>query len=151
MHLSNNNTKMGKKIKSLIFFGSLLATFGVQSVFAAKVPQEYYANFEIDSNWEAIEQALVKIDAAGQIGAEVDPKLFRILNTNFKPVFPKFPQDYSFQLVYTQCLDITANLAKGYSNSLFQIFKNNCETPLNSILGTIASRYTVKASASKNP
>ena len=70
---------------------------------------------------------------------------------SFRKVFPNFPQEYTFKVVYEQCIQISSTLAQNYSETLFQGFMNNCYKPLNQTISRIQSRYTVVASATRNP
>lgn len=66
-------------------------------------------------------------------------------------VFPFFPQDYNFQVVYKQCQKTTKDMATNPNKENFDSFLENCKNPLWGITNTIKSKYTVKASATLNP
>ena len=74
----------------------------------AQIPSEYEANFSITSNWNAILDDFVKLNAAKEIGGEPDPAIFRRLQGNFGSVFPQLPQEGEFQVVYEQCQQLVA-------------------------------------------
>ncbi|MEI8091764.1 MAG: hypothetical protein WCG98_06180 [bacterium] len=50
---------------------------------------------------------MVEIDAAGKVGDQIPASKFTQLNSSFQVVFPKFPQDYAFKVVYQQCLSLS--------------------------------------------
>jgi len=81
---------------------------------------------------------------------------FTELLTHFNALFPKFPQDYSFKVVYQQCTDITATLSKTPSTdtnfpSYLSLFLSNCYKPFNDILKKINGKYTIIPSAKISP
>jgi hypothetical protein len=76
------------------------------------------------------------------------------LNASFQIVFPKFPQDYAFQVVYQQCLTLSQQLTTytslNYENEL-GTFMTNCYKPFKDILTKINSQYTIVATAKATP
>jgi len=69
-----------------------------------------------------------------------------------KRIFPYFPQqDYSFQVVYKQCLKTTEAMQRNPNRENFSSFYENCKNPLTNITTTIQNKYSVKAIASANP
>jgi len=96
----------------------------------------------------------VEIDADTKIGQQVPSSKFSDLSTSFQTVFPKFPQDYAFQVVYQQCLTLSQGMTTytslDYQNKL-GTFMSNCYKPFNDILKTINSKYTVVAQAKATP
>lgn len=121
------------------------------SISKASIPSEYIANYQINEDWENIVRLFVKIEANSKIGNEIEPSLFSELNTNFNNVFPHFPNDYSFELVYEQCLELSSQLSSGYNYNTLVSFMSNCHTPFNNIVKKINSQYTVVAKAKVSP
>jgi hypothetical protein len=76
------------------------------------------------------------------------------LNASFQSVLPKFPQEYTFKVVYQQCLTLSQSLTT-YSNVDYQnklsAFMTSCYKPFSDILKKINSKYTVVASAKASP
>lgn len=131
-----------------------LATFTISTlwtVFAAGIPDYYRANYSISSDWENIKKIFIEIEANNQIWEITQPASFVSLNNSFNNVFPKFPQEYSFQIVYEKCKTLSQNLWAWYNSNTFASFMDNCFKPLSSILNTIDSSYTVKPSVVVNP
>jgi hypothetical protein len=73
------------------------------------------------------------------------------LHQSFANVFPEFPQEYGFQVVYEQCLQLSNYLSNSYSRDTFASFMDNCYKPLSQILVRINNVYTVKANAVARP
>ncbi|MDO4713341.1 MAG: PKD domain-containing protein [bacterium] len=66
-------------------------------------------------------------------------------------IFPHFPQDYNFQVVYKQCQATTKDMQHNPNRDNFNSFFENCKNPLASLVSTIQGKYTIRASASLNP
>ena len=115
------------------------------------VPDYYKANYSISSDWENIKKTFVEIEANNQIWEITPAESFINLANSFDNVFPRFPQEYNFQIVYQKCKTLSQNLWIWYNQNTFASFMDNCFKPLSSILNTIDSSYTVKPSASANP
>ena len=137
-----------KKLK--VIFGTILALLVMWSSFAA-VPDYYKANYSIAKDWENIKKIFIEIQANSQIWEEIPAEEFASLNQSFNNVFPKFPQEYSFQITYQKCKTLSQNLSNGFNYNVFSSFMENCFSPLSSILNTIDSSYTVKPSISASP
>ena len=142
--------KMNKIVKYILF--PVLVFISMQNTESfALIPDEYYTNYEVEKHWETISDSMIKIKAATNIGEEPSTVMFKLLHDNLIPVFKRFPQESKFQVTYEQCLSITENLSHGFSQTMYQIYQNRCENPLNSIVSTINSQYTVRANASASP
>ena len=118
---------------------------------AQSVPAEFYPNYTIQTDWNKIQEHFVQIEAAQRIWATISSEIFKELNTRFKVVFPAFPQDYNFKVIYEQCIQLSSSLSDNYSETIFQGFMNNCYKPLNQTIGKINSQFTVKANATRSP
>ncbi|MFA7717739.1 MAG: hypothetical protein WC875_03405, partial [Candidatus Absconditabacterales bacterium] len=140
--------------KLLLIFGVVIGLFFALGPTNADVPNEYVANYEIKSDRDKILGILVEIDAASKIGDQVPTTKFSELYASFQVVFPKFPQDYAFKVVYQQCLTLSQGLitytSLDYTNKL-GAFMTNCYKPFNDILKQINSKYAVIAQAKVNP
>jgi len=66
-------------------------------------------------------------------------------------IFPYFPQEYTFQVVYKQCQQATKTMAASATRENFNSFNENCKVPITAITNTIQNKYAVKASASLSP
>ena len=128
----------------------LLWVLSLWTAFAA-IPNDYIANYDIRDDREQISQIFVQIDANNKIGTQTSITTFLELNQNFTNIFPKFPQDYDFQVVYQQCLQLTQSLWSVYNYNTFMSFMDNCSKPFSQILSKINTEFTTKANASVNP
>ena len=115
------------------------------------VPDYYKANYAISNDWENIKKIFVEIEANNQIWEETSSEKFNSLYSSFNSVFPKFPQEYNFQIVYEKCKTLTQNLWNWYNYNTFASFMDNCFKPLSNILNIIDSKYTIKADIKANP
>ena len=80
------------------------------SVCIAAVPNDYKANYNVQNDWQEISRIFVQIEANSNINEETPQSTFASLYNHFSNVFPKFPQEYSFQVVYERCLHLTRSL-----------------------------------------
>lgn len=137
-----------KKIikKSLIMLGLI----GLWFCFAS-IPNDYVANYDIKDDWDQISQIFVQIEANNKIWEQTPISTFDSLNQSFGNIFPRFPQDYDFQVVYQQCLNLTDSLSNVYNYNTFVSFIDNCYKPFAQILNKINADFTVKASATSKP
>lgn len=140
---------MMKKTKLLTCLILLLTT--VWTTFWV-VPDYYKANYSISTDWENIKRIFVEIEANNQIWAQTPAESFETLYNSFSHIFPRFPQEYNFQITYQKCITLTQTLGNwAYNYDLFSSFMDNCFKPLSNILNTIDSSYTVKPNATVNP
>lgn len=120
----------------------------------ANIPNDYIANYQIQTDYNTILWIFVEIDAASKIGSQIPQSKFAELNTSFQVVFPRFPQEYAFQVTYQQCLDISQWLIT-YTSSDYQTklasFMTNCYKPFGDIVKKVNSKYTVVANAKATP
>jgi len=138
---------IGKILFGLVFGFSF---FAFKFVFA-QVPPEYVANYEIAENYDKILGTFVKIDAKTQLWSDIDKEVFVDLYDRFEAVFPHFPQEYEFQVVYEQCLLTTKNLTKAVNHVRLSTFMEKCSKPFGNIISQINTNYTVLASARATP
>ncbi len=116
------------------------------------VPDYYKANYSISTDWENVKRIFVEIEANNQIWVQTSAESFATLYNSFSHIFPKFPQEYSFQITYQKCITLSQTLWNwSYDYDLFSSFMDNCFKPLSTILNTIDSSYTVKPNATVNP
>lgn len=135
-------------IKKLLFLS--LSFLSIWLSFAS-VPDYYFANYEIQSDWDKITEIFVNIEASNKIGQEISQDVFSNLNLHFNKVFSKFPQDYNFKVVYKQCLETTNTLSQENNTMNLSIFMDNCYSPLEDILKKIENNYTVTANVKTYP
>lgn len=131
-------------ISAVFFIGKINAT----------IPNDYVANYEIKADYDKILWLLVEIDAATKIGNQISQNKFSELNTSFQTIFPKFPQDYAFQVTYQQCLSISQSLITYTSNDYqtkLASFMSNCYKPFSDIVKKVNTKYTVIATAKVSP
>lgn len=138
-----------RKTKFIIFSAALLISM-VGTAFA-NVPDYYKANYSIVKDWGNIKKIFIEIEANNQIWEETSPETFMSLHNSFLNIFPRFPQEYSFQIVYQKCKTLTQILWSEYNRNTFSSFMDNCFKPLSNILNTIDSSYTVKPVIVANP
>lgn len=118
----------------------------------SKVPTEYFANYKIQKDRSRLLEIFVDIDAENKIWKLNGSSTYGELLGIMKRVFPHFPQqDYSFQVVYKQCLKTTEAMERRPEREEFSIFNENCKKPLTNITSTIQNKHTIKAIASANP
>jgi hypothetical protein len=93
----------------------------------------------------------VKIDAKTKLGEPIDKSIFLDLYSSFEAVFPHFPQNYEFKVIYEQCLLTTKDLSTAYSLQKLSAFTEKCSQPFSNIVSQINSDYTILASAKASP
>ena len=98
---------MNNLIKSFFKTFISLSFVVIFSVCVAVVPDQYKANYTINDDWENIRRIFVEIEANNGISVQTPTSTFASLYTYFSNVFPKFPQDYTFQITYQRCLQLT--------------------------------------------
>lgn len=142
---------MNNLIKSFFKTFISLSFVVIFSVCVAVVPDQYKANYTINDDWENIRRIFVEIEANNGIWVQTPTSTFASLYTYFSNVFPKFPQDYTFQITYQRCLQLTNWLSSNYNADTFSSFMSLCFNPLSSILQQIDSSYSIRASTTANP
>ena len=133
----------------LIFWIS--AVTSATSSSSVKVPTEYFANYQIQKDRNRLQELFVDIDADSRIGKIWWTTIYNELNAIMTRIFPYFPQDYNFQVVYKQCLKTTREMQWNTNRENYNSFIENCKNPLSNVNATIQNKYTVKATASTNP
>jgi hypothetical protein len=136
---------------ALVAFGIVSMNFDLYAQNTPNIPREYYPNYLISSDWDRIHEYLVQVDASQRTSVPVGSDVFRELAARFKKVFAAWPQDYRFQVTYTQCIQLTEQLGNQYSETTFYSFMSNCFRPLQQHITTFNNQYTVKAHATRNP
>ena len=152
-----------QKSQTLSFFSKILLGSGVfllglgSRVLAASssnnsiVPTEYFANYKIQKQRNRLLEIFVEIDADSRTGKIWPSSLYAELYTIMNKIFPYFPQEYTFQVVYKQCQQATKAMASSSNKENFNSFNENCKVPLTAITNTIQNKYSIKASASLSP
>ncbi len=136
------------KMKKLMFM-LLAILFSWFTLWA--VPNYYIANYQVQSDLDKIEKALIEIDSSKTIWSQVGQQVFLDFYNWLDAANSYLPQEYEFQVIYNQCLILSKDLSQQYSATGFQNFIENCQRPFESILGKIKAQYTVVASATANP
>jgi len=103
-------------------------------VVSAQVPDEYIANYEIGEDYQKILDYFVQIDAKTKLGEPINKDVFRELYDSFEIVFPHFPKEYEFKVIYEQCLLTTEKLASNYSHQRLAVFMEKCNQPFTDIV-----------------
>lgn len=137
-------TKLLKKVLLSIVFLNFWIVF-------AAIPSTYIANYDIEDDREKVSKIFIEIEANNKIGLETSILKFWELNQSFVNLFPKFPQDYDFQVIYQQCLQLSQSLSSIYNYNTFSSFMNNCYKPLSQIMSKINANFTIKANATTKP
>lgn len=100
-------------------------------------------------NWLFIE-----INGKSTAGEQIPQTKFAELNASFQTIFPKLPQQYTFKVVYQQCLSLSQGLTTytnvDYQNKLWA-FLTSCYKPVSDVFKQIANKYSVVASAKVSP
>lgn len=117
--------------------------FTPANVVEAAIPTDYRPNYKISTQWNEIQDLLVKIQAAKQVGSNIDIAIFSKLAKHFAYVFNYFPKKPEFKTVYEQCAITAQTLSRGFDYNNFSLFSNNCFDPLQSIIKEINTTYTV--------
>lgn len=117
----------------------------------SQVPAEYFANYQIQKDWDRLVQLFIDIEANKKVGVLNSAATFDELYQLMKRIFPYFPQDYSSQVLYQQCYSTLENLERSIDRDSFSVFYENCYKPLQTLTTTISNKYTVKAYGTANP
>jgi PKD repeat protein len=117
----------------------------------AEVSLEYQANFGITQIWENITTNFISIQSAKKRGDQVPSSVFWSLYTDFNAVFPKLPQRNNYRIIFDTCKVQAQKLSQAYSSLDFDIFVDQCQWPINTIMKEINSVYTIKAKIKSNP
>ena len=133
--------------RSLIFLCFIVCSSTVH----ATVSTQYYPNYKINQSRKQINDDLVQIKALSVTADKISPWIFSRLNTNLRSVFPAFPQNSDYKVIYQQCLNTTQKLSTNYTYADFTDFLNFCYEKLAIIQSEIQSSYTVNAQVVANP
>lgn len=147
--------------KNISAFNKLFILVGILSFLMfltwpadAGIPNDYKPNYETSESRDKILWVFVEIDAATKIWKEIPRSKFVDISSNFQKVFPKYPQDYSFKVVYEQCIQLSNDLSNysswEYLNKLTS-FVNNCQKRLTEIIQKFNTQYTVSAVIKASP
>jgi len=117
----------------------------------AEVSSEYQANFGISQIWENVTTSFITIQSAKKRWDQVPSSEFWSLYTDFNAVFPKLPQKNNYRVIFDTCKVQAQKLSQAYSSLDFDIFMDQCQWPINTIMKEINSVYTVKAKIKANP
>ena len=117
----------------------------------AEVSSEYQANFGISQIWENVTTSFITIQSAKKRWDQVPSSIFASLSTDFNAVFPKLPQRNNYRVTFDTCKVQAQKLSQAYSSLDFDVFMDQCQWPINTIMKEINSTYTVKAKIKANP
>lgn len=156
--LFSREMKINKKITWLY---KLFTLVGILSIIIflvwptnAGIPNDYKPNYETSASRDQILWVFVEMDAANKIWKQLPASKFAQLSSNFQTVFPKYPQDYAFKVVYEQCIQLSNDLSTysswQYLNSVTS-FVNNCQKKLTEIIKKFNTEYTVVANIKASP
>ncbi len=156
--LFSREMKINKNFTGLYKLFTLVGVLSILVFFtwpaSAGIPNEYKPNYETSENRDKILWVFVEMDAANKIWKQIPSSKFSELSTNFQKVFPKYPQDYTFKVIYEQCIQLSNDLANysswGYLNSVTS-FVNNCQKKLTEIIKRFNVEYTVSAKIKASP
>ena len=134
--------------KILLGSGVLLVGLGSRVLGASStnnsiVPTEYFANYKIQKQRNRLLEIFVEIDADSRTGKIWPSSLYAELYTIMNKIFPYFPQEYTFQVVYKQCQQATKTMAASATRENFNSFNENCKVPITAITNTIQNKYAV--------
>lgn len=117
----------------------------------ADVSSEYQPNYGISQIWENVTTSFISIQSAKKRGDQVPSSVFWSLYNDFNAVFPKLPQRNNYRIVFDNCKVQSQKLAQKYSSLDFDVFVDQCQSPINTIMKEINSTYTVKAKIKASP
>lgn len=113
---------------------------------------DYIANYDVSAYWEGINDMFVEIDAKNKVGSLVSTTIFQTLSNYFDKLFPKLPQNNNYRIIYNTCKTQASTLAMDNTRMVeFDLYMDNCQTPLKRIMQEIVAKYTVRALASASP
>lgn len=115
------------------------------------LPSEYFANYHVSDQWRAMVGTFEQIQASVRVGTFPDPGKFTELSTIFSNIFQYFPQTPSRRVVYEQCMLAVEPLRSWFDQARYAVYQDRCFNPLNEIMRTIASQYTVNARITASP
>lgn len=137
---------------------SLTSLFAVSLIWSqfntpsfAEVSSEYQANFGISQIWENVTTSFITIQSAKKRWDQVPSSIFASLYSDFNAVFPKLPQRNNYRVTFDTCKVQAQKLSQAYSSLDFDVFMDQCQWPINTIMKEINSTYTVKAKIKANP
>lgn len=123
----------------------------VPSLSFAEVSSEYQANYGISQIWENVTTNFITIQSSKKRWDQVPSSVFWALYTDFNAVFPKLPQRNNYRIIFDTCKVQTQKLSQAYSSLDFDVFMDQCQWPINTIMKEINSTYTVKAKIKATP
>lgn len=156
--LSSKEMKINIKISNIYKAFMLANILTILILFTwpadAGIPNEYKPNYETSASRDTILGTFVEIDAANKIWKQIPKSKILDLNSNFQKVFPKYPQDYTFKVIYEQCIQLSDSLSRysswQYLNQMTS-FVNNCQKKLTEIIKKFNSDYTIVANIKASP
>lgn len=140
-----------KNIKKIIKISFILVPILTLGISFWSVPNEYIANYDIKDDRQQISNIFIQIEANNKIWTQTPLSTFKKLHQSFSNIFPQFPQDYDFKVVYEQCLQLSNSLSNINSYNTFASFMDNCYKPFSQILTKINTTFTTQANATANP
>lgn len=117
----------------------------------AQVSTEYLPNYWLSQTWERIATNFIAIQAAKTRWDTVPSSVFQQLSTDFQVVFPQLPQRNNYRITYDNCRVQSQKLSIEMNAVDFDIFVDQCQSPINTIIKEINSNYTVKADVKASP
>ena len=117
----------------------------------AEVSSEYQANYGISQIRENITTNFITIQSAKKRWDQVPSSVFWSLYADFNVVFPKLPQRNNYRIIFDTCKVQSQKLSQAYSSLDFDVFMDQCQWPINTIMKEINSTYTVKAKIKATP
>ncbi|MEF2176130.1 MAG: PKD domain-containing protein [Candidatus Absconditabacteria bacterium] len=116
--------------------------------FSFGLPNEYYSNYRIENSYKKVINIIEDIEAYKTTSgpASVPTKLYGELSGHFKTLFPNFPTDSEYKIIYKQCEITSAKLSKAYSYDDFASFSDQCIDGLDKIIKEVNDKHSVKAS-----
>jgi hypothetical protein len=98
---------------------SLFGLFWLFNSSNASISNEYVANYEISTARATMNGLFIEINGKSTAGEQIPQTKFAELNASFQTIFPKLPQQYTFKVVYQQCLSLSQGLTT-YTNVDYQ-------------------------------
>lgn len=134
-----------------VIFSLSIIWYSLISVSFWQVNENYIANYGISQTWEDIMTNFVTIQATIKRGDQVSSSVFASLYTDFVQLFPQLPQKNNYRIIFDTCKAQSQKLSQVYTSLDFDVFVDQCQGPINTIMKEINSNYTVKAKIKANP
>lgn len=148
--LSHFSKKIIPSFLCVVFSLSIIWS-SLVSVSFGQVNEDYVANYGISQTWEDIMTNFITIQSTQKRGDQVPASVFSALYTDFVQLFPQLPQKNNYRIIFDTCKVQAQKLSQVYTSLDFDIFVDQCQGPINTIMKEINANSTVKAKIKASP